>query len=178
MRRWFSPAILVAVLASLRKNARQLIVRSYSLLMLLVLGWAGYLAFASLLRTVFVPQPVPRRFLEWQGRIDVAALRSENVPGLTGPAARAPLGHYHRVEQWFELDPRNGCTLSGCHDPLPHTKKMKVPSFANMHTTFLACQMCHEPDVHAADSVAWYSTATGQVQPIPAVLRLRNYLES
>jgi hypothetical protein len=151
-------------------------VRFYTFLLLLLVIYPAYLAGDYVVRTVFVPMPVPRQFLDWQASIDVDALRSTNVPGVTGPAARAPLGHYHRIERWFQPDPRNGCTPSGCHAPLPHSKKMKVPAFANFHTTFMACQMCHT-QVHDS-AVAWVSTETGRTTEVPPLLKLLGFLET
>ncbi len=152
-------------------------VRVYAMALVVVLLWAGYAATMSLVRTVFFPQPVPKRFLEWQARVDAAALRSADVPGVTGPAARAPIGHYHGIERWFQVDPQNGCTPSGCHDPLPHTKDAKIPAFANFHATFLSCQMCHSPADASAHPV-WISTTTGHRREPPALLQLLKYVET
>ncbi len=154
-------------------------VRFYALCLVAAVLWPGYKATMYLVRTVFIPTPVPQRFLDWQGHIDAAALRSKDVPGLTGPAARAPLGHYHRVDRWFVPDAVNGCTASGCHEPLPHTTKMKVPAFANFHTTFLTCQMCHESTAGSAGAkLVWVGTESGKAQDTPALLRLMKYLEA
>jgi len=165
----------IEVVRSILHGLKEGFVRFYALILVLVLAWAGYAAFMSLARTVFVPQPVPARFLEWQGRIDTAALRAKDVPGVTGTAPRAPLAHFHRVERWFQPDPLNGCTPAGCHDPLPHTKEAKVPAFANFHTTFLACTMCHQ---NGGAPAAWVSMADGRRQDAPPLLRLQSYLET
>lgn len=154
-----------------------LVVRFYALALLLAVLVPGLMAVRYLLRTVFVPNAVPKRLLEWQARIDVDALRSRNVPGVTGPAARAPIGHYHRVERWFQPDEQNGCTTAGCHQPLPHTQKMKVPAFANFHTTFLTCQSCHA-DAQKSGELGWVRTSDASVQNAPALLQLANYLET
>lgn len=157
------------------RAARQVFIRFYTLCILAVVVWAGYMAFVWLIKFVFIPTPVPARLLEWQARIDAATLRTDNVPGVTGDADRAPLGHYHKVEKWFQPDKLNGCTVPGCHEPLPHTKQSKIPAFANFHTTFLACEMCHQPP-ESHQKVLWITTSTYQPQPAPAVLRMIQFL--
>jgi len=165
------------------KNA---FVRAYSLAILVLLCWAGWLAATYLRHSVFLPTQVPVKLLQWQGRVDVAALRQQNVPGVTGTAGRAPLGHYHGVDRWFQEDLTNTCTTIGCHEPLPHGQKMKVPAFANFHTTFLDCRMCHT-DVHNAVGqkaagqkarVIWISATTGQAQDLPAIMALLRFLDT
>lgn len=153
-----------------------LIVRLYSLLVLLVVVWAGYMAVAYLYQTVFVPPPVAKQLLDWQGRVDVESLRMTDVPGMTGPAARAPIAHYHRVERWFQADPLNGCTISGCHNPLPHGEKAKVPAFTNFHSTFLSCQMCHAANGQSTP-VGWVGLGDYRQQEVPALLQLLRYIE-
>ena len=157
--------------------AREVIVRGYALALLIAVLVPGYWAVMYLFRTVFVASPVPKHLLDWQARVDVGALRAKDVPGITGPAARAPLAHYHRLDGWFQSDPQNGCTVAGCHEPLPHKTKMKVPAFANFHTTFLACEMCHVAP-KSSDDVGWVSTARASAQGAPPMLRLASYLES
>lgn len=159
---------------------KDVVVRVYSLAVFVLLCWAGWLATTYLRDSVFRPTHIPSNLLEWQGRLDVAALRQQNVPGTTGTAGRAPPGHYHGVDRWFQADSRNTCTTAGCHEALPHTSKMKVPAFANFHTTFLACQMCHT-DVHNAGvdqgRIVWLSMSSGQVQDLPPILELLRFLD-
>ncbi|MCY2954555.1 MAG: hypothetical protein NTU53_21705 [Planctomycetota bacterium] len=153
-------------------------IRVHAFAVLLIVSFAGYLAVTYLMHTVFMQPPVPTRFLDWQGRNDAAALRSSSAAGLTTSAERAPLAHYHRTRPWFQPDPRNGCTVSGCHDPLPHTRKQKVPAFANFHATFLACQMCHAPADGGPTAVTWVNITSAQRQPPPAMLQLLRYLDT
>ena len=101
--------------------------RVYALALMLVLCYAGYLAVTYLMDIIVRPVQTPKQMLEWQARTDVASLREASSPGVSSQAARAPMAHYHRIETWFQNDPGNGCTTSGCHEPLPHGKKMKVP---------------------------------------------------
>lgn len=162
---------------TLRGVLKEIVLRIHSLGVLALVLYAGYLAVTYLLWAVFVPMPVPDRLLEWQGRSDIAALRTPHTPGMSDPADRAPLAHYHRVERWIQPDPRNGCTLSGCHDPLPHTKAMKIPAFANFHATFVACQLCHVTG-QSSDTITWVSIADARKQEPPALLRLMRHLET
>jgi hypothetical protein len=156
---------------------KEVIVRSYAAVLLVAVLVPGIWAVFYLYQTVFRPAQPPKRLLEWQTRIDVGALRAKDVEGVTGAADRAPLGHYHRLERWFQPDENNGCTVSGCHEPLPHTSKMKVPAFANFHTTFLTCQMCHvAPEQTAA--VGWISTVSAAAQIPPALIQLASYMET
>jgi hypothetical protein len=154
-------------------------VRVYALSLFALLAFVGYLSVTYLIHYVFFPYAIPTRLLEWQGRLDVAALRSPDAPGVTEDARRAPMTHFHRVERWYQVDPYNGCTVSGCHQPLPHTAaNAKVPAFANFHTTFLTCRMCHQspPTSGQPEHVAWISTATGKPVGTPAILQLLKYL--
>jgi hypothetical protein len=156
--------------------------RLYSLAILLLLVWTGYLAVTYLRGSVFQPSRIPQRLLNWQGRLDVGALRQNNVPGMTGPEGRAPSGHYHGIDRWFQADTFNTCTTTGCHQPLPHTtKNAKAPAFANFHATFLACQMCHtdvrtKPD--QPGQAMWLDLSNGQVEDCPPILSLMRYLDT
>ena len=133
-----------------RALVKNLIVRVYALcIFFLVLG-AGYLAVHYLVRTA--------------------------AAGVELPAPRAPMSHYHRVDQWFQPDTKNGCTLDGCHEPLPHDQRAKVPAFVNFHATFLACTMCHAPQ-QPGSAAHWLSTDSGLPQDSPAILKLLRYLE-
>jgi hypothetical protein len=161
-----------------RHLVKNLIVRVYALLILCLVLAAGYLALHYLVRQVFYPPRLPDEITHWQARLDVAALRVENSPGITQDAARPPISHYHGVEQWFQSDRFNGCTQSGCHDPLPHGQKAKVPAFANFHSTFLACEMCHQPSAQHPGETRWINTDTAQPQDTPDILKLLAYLET
>jgi hypothetical protein len=160
-----------------RAAIKAILVRSYAMVILALVLAAGYFAVQYLFRTVFFPVLLPSAMLDWAGRLDVAALRSSQVEGVERPAPRAPISHYHSVDQWFQPDPGNGCTLSGCHQPLPHDRRAKVPAFANFHTTFLTCQMCHAPPGERPAAARWVSTDTNVPQGSPAILQLLQYLE-
>ena len=163
--------------AAIRAKAWRLMIRMYALLILCVLVLCGYLAVAYLVKLVFYAAPLPVSVEQWQGNLDVAALRSDTAPGVETPAPRAPLSHYHQINQWMQQDKTNGCTISGCHEPLPHDMRAKVPAFANFHTTFLACQMCHVPTDNRPAAAQWISIDTAKPQDTPSILRLMKMLE-
>lgn len=83
---------------------------------------------------------------------------------------RTPLAHYHRVDGWIQPDKFNGCTQSGCHAPLPHSKRKEVRAFLNMHATSLHCGVCHMQTDKMPLDVLWYDLANGQPQSSPAIL--------
>jgi len=178
--RWLSPRVIWSALTGqpVRRAIRALTIRSYALLIFAMLLAAGYLAVHYLVAAVFLPTQVPPQMLEWAGRLDVAALRSTQTQGVERTAPRAPVSHYHGVNQWFQPDNGNGCTLSGCHEPLPHDQRAKVPAFANFHTTFLTCQMCHATPQQRPAATRWVSTDTNVPQDAPAILQLLEFLES
>jgi hypothetical protein len=155
----------------------RMIVRCYAAGILLILVYCGYLAVDYLLTTVFYPPPIPLEVEQWPVQLQPSALRSTAAAGVEQPAPRAPLGHYHQIEQWFQPDRLNGCTRSGCHQPLPHDMRAKIPAFANFHATFLACQMCHQPAAHRPGPARWINIQTGQPQGVPPILQLMNLLE-
>ncbi|MGD0137761.1 MAG: hypothetical protein ABSD28_02710 [Tepidisphaeraceae bacterium] len=177
--RWFSPRALWAKLRGrpFRAAMKSILVRGYALVILGLVLAAGYFAVNYLFRTVFFAPTLPPQMLDWAGRLDVEALRADQAEGVERPAPRAPISHYHSVDQWFQPDPGNGCTLSGCHQPLPHDHRAKVPAFANFHTTFLTCQMCHAPPGQRPAGTRWINTDTQAPQESPAILQLLQYLE-
>jgi hypothetical protein len=160
-----------------RARVWHLFVRIYALFLVGLVLYAGYLAVHYLVLTVFFPPQVPAKILDWPGRLDVAALRSTENPGVEIPAPRAPVSHYHSVDRWFQVDSQNGCVVDGCHEALPHDRRAKVPAFANFHTTFLTCEMCHAASARRPVAAHWVNIDTGKPAEIPTILRLMAYLE-
>jgi len=156
----------------------RLVVRAYAFVAMLVILWAGYAAVAYLIRSVFAPARTPSQFTGWAATLDARDLRSSEAAGVSVAAPRAPLGHYHGVDRWFEPDLHNNCTLSGCHWPLPHAERKEVRAFANFHVTFLACQMCHDKQSPDRTRIVWVGKTTGQPQGTPAILQLIKELEA
>ena len=161
----------------LARTLKSIVVRTYTLALLLLVVWTAYTAVAYLYRSVFTPASVPAWLLDWSAHFEAANLRAEHVPGISQGAQRAPMGHYHNVDRWFQPDPRNGCTAGGCHEPLPHSKSRERRAFANLHTTFLACEVCHVSAAGPAPAV-WVASATGQPQGVPPMLKLLGLLET
>ncbi len=151
--------------------------RVYALALMLVLCYTGYLAVTYLMDIIVRPVQLPKPMLEWQARTDVASLREASSPGVSSQAARAPMAHYHRIETWFQTDAGNGCTAAGCHEPLPHGKKMKVPAFANFHMAFLECQACHADPATRPVKMAWMNIQSAKQQDVPAILQLIKLLD-
>jgi hypothetical protein len=143
----------------------QIIVRMYALLILLVVLWTGYTAIAYLARYVFRPAHVPPQFLD-----PLAA--SPEAAGAAGEAPREGISHYHRNPQPLMYAGGVGCTTSGCHTLLPHTRRKEVRAFTNFHTMFLDCSACHDPKVTPPVSAVWLDNDTGRSAQPPALLRL------
>ena len=123
------------------------------------------------------PALVPPQMLAWAGRLDVAALRSTPAEGVERPAPRAPISHYHGVDQWFQPDNGNGCTLSGCHQPLPHDqapRSRRLP-ISTPRFSLVRCATLRRNQRPAGTK--WVSTGTKLPQAAPAILQLLEYLE-
>lgn len=160
----------------IRNIVRNIRTRLHALVVLLIVAWAGYAAVDYLVRYVFEPTRVPPQYSHTIMELNADALRDNTLPE-TISNLRAPMGHYHHVDQWFEPDNFNGCATSGCHSPMPHQKIPAVRSFDNFHATFLACQMCHEYPENNQIALQWINITTGEKQPTPSLLKLINYLE-
>jgi hypothetical protein len=145
---------------------------------MLIVVWTSYTAVAYLFGSVFTPTVVPPELLTWAGELNTDTLRANDGTTRRVQPPRAPVGHYHGVDRWFQPDRHNNCTTVGCHEPLPHTKRKEVRAFANLHATFLDCRTCHDANISGPVGVHWISTVTGREQETPALLRLMNELET
>lgn len=163
---------------SMGRKLKTVLVRLYTFALLTTVAVVCMSAIIYLFKFVFTPAKLPPAFAQWQGQLDPAALRQEHVPGVTTGAGRAPMSHYHKVDRWFQPDPTNNCTVSGCHSPLPHDPASKIAAFPNLHVTFLDCLVCHEQPGNEPIQTHWVSIATAQKQNSPAVLRLIALLEA
>ncbi|HOA72935.1 MAG TPA: hypothetical protein PL151_01175 [Phycisphaerae bacterium] len=151
---------------------KNVLVRGYTLGILLVVVFTGYTAVSYLYRSIFKPGKPPTEILAWKGETAAERLRTPGALGITEPAGRAPLAHYHAVDRWYQPDLRNGCITSGCHDPIPHSQSKELRAFANLHSTFMSCEVCHRQASATPISAVWVSTKTGKPQPAPAILQL------
>lgn len=159
---------------------RRIAVGAYSLGVAAVVAALGVIAFASMLRTAFLSTPVAAQLSQWPMPMPASAIRDAAVvPGLSALAESEPLGHYHHIEPWYRLDKVNGCSTVGCHEPLPHSSKVKTAAFNNAHTQFLACEMCHGTEAAQAAPAqpVWINTIDGSLAGVPAAVRLGRFLE-
>lgn len=150
----------------------RLLARLWALVILGLIAWTAYAAGAYMIKVVFTPAKLPADMSDWQANIPASALRTPGGNGAAAASVRAPLKHYHAVDRWFHPDPHNDCTTSGCHDPLAHTEYKETRAFANLHATFLSCEMCHSTDKQAYQKASWISAVTGRPQEPPAILQL------
>jgi len=159
------------------KILHEIRIRLHALVVLFIVGWAGYMSVAVLVRSVFSPVLITEEFKGEIMKMDADSLREE-IPLQHEFASRAPMSHYHGVDQWFQPDNHNGCTIEGCHSPLPHNKIAAVRSFDNFHATFLTCELCHKYTITSKTEPLWVNIQTGGTQEPPAILNLMLCLEN
>lgn len=156
------------------RSARRTAVRAYAAGLMIVILWVTFLAVRYLIRSLAVPGLTPAQIAALpvrldrdtfgQGRSAFAALDAAEHP-------RSPLAHYHRLDSWILPDAFNDCTRSGCHNPLPHSRRKEVRAFLNMHATSIHCGVCHFKGEETPRDVAWYSLDDGRPSDPPAMLR-------
>jgi hypothetical protein len=152
-------------------------IRLYALAILLVVVATGYSAVAYLMRSVFSPMQVSEQFISRHQTLDVDTLRDGRMKAAYLTAPTASPGQYHETDHRFQADLHNGCTTSGCHSPLPHTKSKEARAFVNFHATFLNCTMCHDAGAKNPLQTMWVNMADGKPQDAPELLKLINLLE-
>jgi hypothetical protein len=69
--------------------------------------------------------------------------------------------HFHNIDQSIFIEDKDPPLCLTCHGNLPHTKALEMRSLLNMHTYFIACEVCHirkepEDDIY----YAWFDFAT------------------
>lgn len=158
-------------------DGRHSVVRWYALGLLAVTLWAGAAAFGYLFQTLYTPVRIPADIAVWPAHLRLDELDGQGDANTVPSAARAPLGHYHSVSPWFQPDPLNNCTSSGCHSPLPHSRNREIRAFANFHANFMSCELCHEPATPASERPGWLSMASRAPVEPPAALRLAHWTE-
>ncbi|NOX60038.1 MAG: hypothetical protein GXP29_14425 [Planctomycetes bacterium] len=155
-----------------RRIAKEIVVRIYSLGLLVLVTWVSYMAFAYLFASVFSPKLTPERFINRPLRMEVASLTDENTSIVNDADITAPLDHFHGLGRVAFTRPQSGCLTSGCHSPLPHSQDKATRALANFHVAFLDCAMCHHESLTAKTKIGWLDPATGDAQTTPALLRL------
>jgi hypothetical protein len=158
--------------------SRQIIIRLYALVILLVIVWTGYTAVTYLFRSVFTPVHVPEHMKQWAAVIDTSTLVDRDRATEAQMYPRAPLRHFHTLGALFEPAPNTGCTTSGCHGTLSHRKRKEIRAFANLHTTFMTCRMCHTADLTNPTEAMWIRADDGMRMETPPLLDLIRLLET
>lgn len=147
--------------------------RLYALILIAIVLYLSWRAFKYLILALLLPAPPPPQIVDIPRRM-VEQLRQPG-PGFAGVTAvehpRTPVGHYHRVEPWFQPDPANTCTRSGCHTPLPHGRNKADRAFLNMHATSLHCGVCHLQSDRVPLPLTWYDLDDGAPAGPPALLK-------
>ncbi len=164
--------------ASPRIAVGRVIVRAYALTILLLVLWTGYIAVSYLFHSVFSAETVPPNIRRWERPVTLNTLHAAAEGTVAELPRRAPYAHFHGVGAILEAGPPAGCSTSGCHQPLPHTQRKEIRAFANFHTTFLDCQMCHAKQLEGRADARWVRTADNEPTDPPAALRLVALLET
>lgn len=148
--------------------------RIYAVAVIAVTAWVSFLALRYLVVTLMFPSQTPAQITGIPTRLDRAVLdtrRTEWAGVASNENPRAPLAHYHRLDGWIQPDPHNSCTQSGCHAPLPHSRRKEVRAFLNMHATTLHCGVCHMTSDQTPLPLTWYSLADGEECGPPSILK-------
>lgn len=153
------------------------IIRLYALVIMLVIMWTGYTAVTYLFRSVFRPVHVPEHMKRWAAVVDASTLVDRDRATESQLYPRAPVRHFHTLGGLFEPAPNTGCTTSGCHGTLSHRKRKEIRAFANLHTTFMTCRMCHKANLPNPTQAMWIRADNGMRTQTPPLLDLIRLLE-
>ena len=156
------------------RGIKSVLRRAYALGLIVLITWVSYRAFQYLFVALLAPSEAPQQITGIPERLDAATLATQQAEwqGLSSVTfARQPAAHYHRIDTWIQPDPRNNCTTSGCHAPLPHQERKETRAFLNMHATSIHCGACHMEHEAAPLPLGWYALDTGERVDAPSVLR-------
>lgn len=157
-------------------------VRFYALILLAGFAGVGYLSMNFLFHLILERQTAPVEIVEIPKRLDaetlIASALARGQVETNQSRPRGPLAHFHTIPNWFQVDPGNSCTTSGCHGPLPHGNRIEVRAFLNMHTTFVDCTVCHAENSGKSSRPVWLDLPGRQTRAIPAVLQLTELLDT
>lgn len=165
----------------LGRAIRSLVPRAYALFLILLICWLTWLSVRYLATSLFSPSVVPAQIAELPTRLDSDFLQTDRTAWQALDATehpRTPLAHYHRLDSWIHPDSYNGCTQSGCHGPMPHTRRKETRAFLNMHATSMHCGVCHMKSDETSLLLGWYDLDHGEARDPPALLQLYGYLTS
>lgn len=81
-------------------------------------------------------------------------------------------GHFHHIGRWYEADKTSFCVK--CHGQTPHGNTPQQRAFLNMHTLFIACEVCHmrEQEPAGPKYFAWSNLTDGRLCPNPDMSQL------
>jgi len=153
--------------------------RLYAAAMIFLICWLTYLALRYLVVSLTRPQPVPPQISALPVRLDRGVMQTGRSAFQALEATehpRSPLAHYHRLDSWIQPDAFNDCTRSGCHNPLPHSKRKEVRAFLNMHATSIHCGVCHIKSDETPRPLVWYDVSGGGSRGPPSILDLYGLL--
>jgi len=174
--------ILRRVLSTVGRLLREIGQRGYALILILVVIWLSWQALAYLATALMLPARPPAQIADVPTRLNVSLLMRSQESAKHAPATahpRSPLSHYHRLDEGFQSDPLNGCTISQCHALLPHGKNKADRAFLNMHSTSIHCGVCHMQWDQKPLPLVWYDLKTGETRTqAPALLRAYAWLTS
>jgi hypothetical protein len=159
----------------------EIVRRVYAVGMIALVTWLSYRALWYLLGTLMFPSATPEQIVGIPKRLTAEVLKTHRASweGLQASATpRTPLAHYHRMDTWFQPDPYNNCTTSGCHEALPHSRNTAVRAFLNMHALTLQCGVCHMQAEKTPLTTVWYDLHSGKPRGAPTLLAMYAWLES
>ncbi|RMF85536.1 MAG: hypothetical protein D6744_01250 [Planctomycetota bacterium] len=154
---------------------------AYAAALIAVILWASYRAIRYLIVFLLLPPTAPPQITQIPRKLDDALLRTpaDELAGITAAEhVRAPMEHFHRLDDWFQVDRFNDCTRSGCHSPLPHTRRKEVRAFLNMHATSIHCAVCHYAPHDRRPDLLWYDLDSGEPIDRPALLAAYDFVTS
>jgi len=151
-----------------------LLYRAYSLSLIVLIGFLSWKAISYLMTSTLVSAEAPSQVTGLPKRLDLSTLqthRGDWPATQSTPNPRSPLAHFHRLGGWVQPDIGNNCTTSGCHTPLPHSRRKETRAFLNMHCASMHCGVCHMASNEKLLSLTWYDVHTGRVSETPAIFR-------
>ncbi|MBU4260826.1 MAG: cytochrome b/b6 domain-containing protein [Proteobacteria bacterium] len=72
--------------------------------------------------------------------------------------------HFHNVDDTVNLKLANPQFCVTCHGTLPHSKAPDIRSFLNMHSYFMACEVCHDREENFSGkfNYVWFDNMTDE----------------
>ncbi|MCK9295503.1 MAG: hypothetical protein M0P70_10510, partial [Desulfobulbaceae bacterium] len=72
--------------------------------------------------------------------------------------------HFHNIDDTVTLKLASPQFCVTCHGTLPHSKAPDIRSFLNMHSYFMACEVCHDREENYSGkfNYVWYDNMTNE----------------